>query len=621
MKTRFDARTVARVLVAGGLLVAALGFSGGPGTQQIVMKNLPSQPYAPGELLVKFKPGVSTASQAQSLASVGAIRIVSLNQPGWMHIKLAPTLDVPQALAAYSGDPNVEAAQPNYLYHLAAIPNDANYGAQWALHNTGQIITTASQPGTGSTYTVNNPGTPGDDLDIQPAWDHITDCSMVTVAVVDSGVNYNNVELAANMWSSAAYPLHGWNFINNTNDPMDLHGHGTHVAGIIGAVGNNGAGTTGVCWKASIMAVRVVDAAGVGTSATITQGIDFAVTNGAKIINMSLAGAVSDPLLSNSISTAQAAGVVVVAAAGNDGLNSDLTTPTYPCDFTQANIICVAALDQKYQLASFSNYGLVSVDVGAPGTNVLNTWPGASAQITDPLTTGWTVFSTTAAASGGWASAPVSTNLGLLQMLVDPLTWPQGGLYNNNTDDRVYKAFNLTGASSAAVSVHTNINVANNDYFRLAYNGAGGDPFALGGTIGYAATNHADGTLFYPDALDISACISATCSIGAQLQTDASVQAQGVALTLFSIETLALNTTSQNTLSGTSMATPHATGVAAMVMAYNPADTYSDVVNAVTKGGRPVSALANITVSGNAVDALAALAYIHPPAGLTASVQ
>ncbi|MEO8717222.1 MAG: S8 family serine peptidase, partial [Burkholderiales bacterium] len=153
--------------------------------------------------------------------------------------------------------------------------------------------------------------------------------------------------------------------------------------GIIGAVGNNGTGTIGVCQKASIMAVRVLDDTGSGTTATAMQGVNFAVTNGARVINMSLVSTGSfDAALSDAITHAQESDVVVIVAAGNTGsagTNNDLAgNATYPCNFTQANLICVAALDQNYALANFSNWGTTSVDVGAPGTNILSTWAGAA---------------------------------------------------------------------------------------------------------------------------------------------------------------------------------------------------------------------------------------------------
>ncbi len=121
------------------------------------------------------------------------------------------------------------------------------------------------------------------------------------VAVIDTGVNYNHEDLADNMWdgSASGYNYHGYDFVNSDYDPMDFNGHGTHVAGIIGAVGNNGKGVTGVCWNVKIMAVRVLNAVGEGTTANIVSGINFAVSRGAKVINMSLGGNLSDAVFSN----------------------------------------------------------------------------------------------------------------------------------------------------------------------------------------------------------------------------------------------------------------------------------------------------------------------------------
>lgn len=605
------------LLGAGGFLIAAPGFPAGTIAAPLTMVNQPADIYVPDEILVRFKPGVSSLSRAQSITSTGALQIAPVSQPGWAHLKVPAGLTVPQALAVYATDPAVDVAQPNYIYHASVVPNDANYGAQWALKNTAQIVATTPQPGYGALYATDNPGVSGDDIDIQPAWDHITNCSAVTVAVVDTGVNYNQSDLSPNMWNGGVtYPNHGWDYVKNNNDPMDLNGHGTHVAGIIGAVGNNGLGTAGVCWTASIMAVRVLDAAGSGTTAGVIQGINFAVSNGARVINMSLGGPSFDTALSNAITTAQSGGVLVVVAAGNGAANNDSgTTPTYPCNFPQPNLICVAALDQGYQLATFSNYGATSVDVGAPGANILNTWAGANAVVTDPMTSGWN-FSTTT--SGGWAYQSLSTTAGPQPFLVNPSPY-LSALYNNATDDRAYKQFSLTG-NVAVLEFTGAVAVAANDHFRVAYASGGNDPFA-GGTGAYDLGGISTLPYMRLFPVDISGCISAKCSVGFQLQSDASGQSYGVALTQLTIQTLALNAASYNTISGTSMAAPHVTGVAAMVMAFNPLYTYADAINAISNGGRRVAALAGKTASGRAVDALGALAYINPPAGLQANVQ
>jgi subtilisin family serine protease len=321
--------------------------------------------YVPDEVLVKFKPTAGMQARMAAMAARGHSVVANLNQPGWAQVKVRAGQTMEAALAAYRNDANVEYVQPNYIYRAAAAPNDTQYGQLWAFKNTGQPV--GSPPVR---------GTAGADMNIEPAWDHITDCSSVAVAVLDTGVNYTHQDLAANMWNG---PNHGHDAVEPDNDPMDESGHGTHVAGIVGAVGNNGAGTTGVCQKASIMAVRVLDADGKGTTATAVEGIGFAVTNGARVINMSLVGdgTFSDPALSDAITNAQIGDVVVVVVAGNTGdvgHDNDLAAnATYPCNLTQPNLVCVAALDQNYALAGFSNWGATSVDVGAPGTNILST--------------------------------------------------------------------------------------------------------------------------------------------------------------------------------------------------------------------------------------------------------
>jgi len=336
--------------------------------------------YVADEVLVKFKPVFAAQSRTAIVAARGHAVLANLNRPGWVRVRFDARQTMAQALAAYSNDPDVEYAQPNYIYRATAAPNDTQYGQLWAFRNIGQSIGTA-------TY-IPASGTPGADINVEKAWDHITDCSSVVVAVVDTGVNYTQEDLAGNMWNGGpGFPHHGTDFVDNDNDPMDLNGHGTHVAGIIGAAGNNATGIAGVCWKASIMVVRVLNAAGSGTSASIIQGVDFAVSQGAKVINMSLIrGGAFDQAFSDAITNAQARDVVVVVPAGNEANDNDAGGTRYPCNFTHPNLTCVAAFDQNYALASFSNWGANSVDVGAPGTNILSTWAGTNASIYNTIT-------------------------------------------------------------------------------------------------------------------------------------------------------------------------------------------------------------------------------------------
>jgi subtilisin family serine protease len=423
------------------------------------------------------------------------------------------------------------------------------------------------------------------------------------------------------MWNGTAQ--HGKNFSTDVTgtDPMDLNGHGTHVAGTIGAVGNNGIGVTGVCWKATVMAVRVLGADGSGTSAGIIQGIDYAVQNGAKVLNMSLGGGgTPDPAYSAAITRAQTADVVVVVAAGNDGKDNE-TTAVYPCNFPQPNLICVAALDQAFGLASFSNWGATSVDVGAPGTNIVNTWPGPVFE--DPLTAGWS--GTTTTAGGGWGFASIGlTNGSTLKMIAVPSPFNAGSSYNSNTDARAYSTYVMSGAAKAVLKFSAIVEVAANDIFRVGWKTGLTDPFSGGTVVSLTpATGFSNWPSFDPVTVDISTCGGGNCAIGVQLQSDGVGQsARGIGIADFTIHGIFNSSTSYNTENGTSMATPAVAGLATMLRAFHgPAFTAADVIGAIKGGGRLTASLTGKTTSGRAADAMGALAFINPPSGLTAVVH
>jgi subtilisin family serine protease/subtilisin-like proprotein convertase family protein len=166
----------------------------------------------------------------------------------------------------------------------------------------------------------------------------------------------------------------GWNFVSNTNNPLDQNGHGTHVAGIIGAMGNSGVGVAGIDWQVSLMPVQFLNASGNGSISAFISGLSYAIQHGAKISNNSWSGATNDPLLSAAVQNAQQNGMIFVAAAGNGSNNNDIS-PAYPSSFTYDNVVSVAAVDNNNQLASFSNFGAKSVDLAAPGVNILSTLP------------------------------------------------------------------------------------------------------------------------------------------------------------------------------------------------------------------------------------------------------
>jgi len=229
-----------------------------------------------GELLVTFKNNLSQSSVDNLLYGMGVSSSQIIGKQNVRLITVANGMSVQQAVNNFAADSNVLHAQPNYRYYATAIPNDPSYNQIWALNNTGQAINKPSYP-------INNPGIAGNDMDAEQAWDHITDCSNVVVAVLDAGINYTHEDLVGNMWNGNAN--HGFDFIDNDPMPTDGEIHGTHVAGTIGASSNNGFGISGVCWKSQIMALRVLSSKG-GSTAGIIKAIEFAADNGAHAIEM-----------------------------------------------------------------------------------------------------------------------------------------------------------------------------------------------------------------------------------------------------------------------------------------------------------------------------------------------
>lgn len=364
------------------------GISSPKVTVQSILANMEKGKYKEGELLVKFKPGTVASASLKAHQAVGATsRKTYTIVPNLERVKLPPGLSVRDAITQYMSDPSVEYAEPNFARCLSSlVPNDPFFFQQWALHNTGQFAN----------------GTAGADISAPKAWDVSTGDSGVRIAVIDSGVDYNHPDLVNSIWrkpgescsdgndfdkNGFVNDCRGWNFVDGTNDPFDDLGHGTHVAGIIGATANNGLGTAGVMWHVSIIPLKIFNVnndmvTGSCFSAFVTEEMDaikYAIDNGARVINASFGSEGFCNSEFNAIDAANTAKVLFVAAAGNGGLDSmginNDVDPQYPASYNLPNIISVAATDQNDRLASFSNFGLNSVHVAAPGTYVLSTVP------------------------------------------------------------------------------------------------------------------------------------------------------------------------------------------------------------------------------------------------------
>jgi len=215
------------------------------------------------------------------------------------------------------------------------------------------------------------------------AWGLHMDCSKILVGVLDTGIDYTHPDLVGNIFVNSrtneaqgfVKDTRGWNFVDNTNDATDDHYHGTHVSGSIAAFGNNQSGVAGVCWKGSILPLKVLDDEGSGSDSDIVAGINYGLMMGVKVFNASIGGDTDDFFMKEAVEKAAAQGAVFVAAAGNEGANND-NVPSYPANYTSRNIISVAAVSPSTdKLASFSNYGSNSVHIAAPGVNILSTMP------------------------------------------------------------------------------------------------------------------------------------------------------------------------------------------------------------------------------------------------------
>ena len=328
------------------------------------------------KILLVLQPG-SEAADLQITIAGAIVQPVASRVPELVEVLLPAGVDVEDALAAFQRDELVRVAEPDFQIQVTASeePNDAFFGALWGLHNTGQAG-----------------GTDDADIDALEAWSVTTGSNATVVAVIDTGVDYSHQDLATNIWvNQAEIPgneidddfngyvddVHGYDFVNDDGDPMDDNGHGTHVAGTIGAIDNNGLGVVGVSPNVQIMALKFLNADGSGYLSDAIKAIDYAVANGAVISNNSWSGGGYSQTLYEAIANAGSVGHIFVAAAGNATSNND-SSPAYPASYELDNIISVAATDRNDALASFSNYGATTVDLAAPGVSILSTTPGDS---------------------------------------------------------------------------------------------------------------------------------------------------------------------------------------------------------------------------------------------------
>lgn len=341
--------------------------------------------HANTEILIRFKEGASFDRRGALSTTLGFKATRYYERFGIQRCQLkdsAGKIPLKQVLARLREEPDVEWAEPNYSRYPQEYPDDPMFGSQWHLDNTGQ-----------------SGGTPGADIQAVDAWDITTGDSDVVVAILDSGIDYTHPDLRDNMWQNpgedwAEEGIPGHNGIdddhngyiddyygidaaNDSGNPIDMLGHGTHVAGIVGATGNNGVGITGVTWHVQLMALKFLDP--YGSVADEIECISYILDQKEKgipvrVVNASYGDSSSSLFEREAIESLMSAGIMMSASAGNDMSDLDGSNTSYPAVYTLENIISVAASDNSDQLAFFSNYGFHSVDVAAPGSNIFSTY-------------------------------------------------------------------------------------------------------------------------------------------------------------------------------------------------------------------------------------------------------
>ncbi|TNJ32893.1 S8 family peptidase [Arenimonas terrae] len=407
-----------RTTLLAAATLAALGAASSAvagGRPDLVAKGLAEgRAHVADQLIVQFRAGATEADKQRVMRRVNGDRAEVLAR-GHRRIDIGGDIELMNlrgralrdAIADLQADGAVEFAEPNWILQHTAVSNDTYYtnGSLWGMY--GDNSSPANQYGSRAAE----------------VWAKIggTDCSNVVIGVIDEGYMYNHADLAANAFKNPGDStfdgvdndgnglvddVYGWDFDGNNNSVFDGTGddHGTHVAGTIGGVGGNGVGVAGVCWNVKLMGAKFLGNRG-GTTANAVKAVDYftdlKVDQGLNIVatNNSWGGGGFSQALLDAINRANAAGILFVAAAGNSGANND-TTASYPSNYNAPNVIAVAALTSTGALASYSQYGATTVDLGAPGSGIWSTVPVASGKGKNAtVTSGYSSYSGTSMAT------------------------------------------------------------------------------------------------------------------------------------------------------------------------------------------------------------------------------
>ncbi len=411
------------------------------GRSEAALSALERMPHVSNQVLVQFRQGIAEAAK-ESLrlrleAQVEEVVVAQerrTDSKGDLELwNLPPGLGIARAVRELEADSAVEFAEPNWMYQHQADSNDPYYtnGSLWGMYGDG---TSPSNP-FGS--------------QAAEAWVNKTDCSSVYVGIIDEGIMWAHEDLTGNVWTNPYDPvdgvdndgngyvddIHGWDFAGNDNTVYDgsVDDHGTHVSGTVAARGSNGKGVAGVCWQAQLISAKFLGRNG-GTTANAIKAVnyitDLKTRHGLRIVatNNSWGGGGYSTGLYNAIESAGAADILFVAAAGNSGVNIDVS-PQYPASYPNANIIAVAAIDKSGNMASWSNYGATRVDLGAPGVGIWSSVPGKKNQSSYGSYSGTSMATPhVTGAAALYAAAHLNSTAAAIKQAILSTTVPTGSL-------------------------------------------------------------------------------------------------------------------------------------------------------------------------------------------------
>ncbi|MGI8632495.1 MAG: S8 family serine peptidase [Solirubrobacterales bacterium] len=571
---------------------------------------------APEQVIVSYRSGSAAAARSRARAAAGAVARRPLpGVPGRAEVlELRGGVPATRVARALSGRTGVAWAEPNRRWRLSGVPNDPRLGEQWALRNTGQPI-------------LGVLGSPGADIRASAAWSLTRGSGRVIVAVVDSGVAWRHPDLAPSIWSNTGEvagngvdddrngyvdDVRGYDVWDKDPDPSDPVGHGTHIAGTIGAVGDNAIGVSGVAQRVRLMPVRVTDRFGSLTTVEVVEGFTYAAANGARIVNASFGGEGRSRAVEAVVR--RYPDTLFFVPAGNERLNVD-AQPTYPCALTEPNIVCVAASDQRDRLSAFSSYGDRTVDLAAPGESILGPSPHTATAFADDIEDGGARWQF----EGTFAASPEARSQGALALSDSP-----GGPYAVNTTSTatLRDGLDLRGGEGCVLRTRADIDIDPDDTFMIeaSADGVGWQQLAEYTNV----TSRDDLAVAQFVSLPTDLATETTNFDGRTgvrvryaVRADGTPEgADGVHLDEIAVECQAnggFSGSDYGYRDGTSFAAPHAAGVAALIADHIPGDGPERIVERLTGGADAVTGLRGRTASGR-LDARASLDTRGPTA-------